>query len=558
MRYIYNRIFVALISAFIFGLVLHPTPSYADNWSSIAPKPLAIGAVHSVTGNDGLIYAFEDHYDGNVLYMQIYNPLTNTWAATQTVPTGRSHAGIVKTNDGKIWVMGGWYGGNSTGSDVVEVYDPATGVWECSVGDYAEGCTSQTLAPVPTARGGLLNGAVLGPDGKIYLVGGTGSYVYYDLIEAYDPNNNTWHCSTNDTAIGCNSTGITPLTNGMETQVITGPDSKIYTVGGDSGIGVRSTEVKAYDVYTNQWEIKEPMPEPVYFFGLTVGPDDKIYTVGGIDNTPNAVSSVQVYDVASDSWTSTDSYPTLIRASGVTTGLDGRIYSIGGDPCVCNSMTTENWVLEIGNDPITTTFNSVSDTYVRSGADNRNHGGGTFMRLQASGTNRSLVKFDQTALQTAVGDGEVLSAKLRVTIVDNGNNWGTSGRTIDVHRLVKDWVEGDGLETNYRGTGSGATWECAVDSNIANQSKNCSGTTEWEMGNGTKPWILTATDTETITSNQTGVVEFDVTADVQAYMNGTSNSGWIIKKTEEGSNGQVSFGTKESTSVPQLVVTYQP
>jgi hypothetical protein len=54
-------------------------------------------------------------------------------------------------------------------------------------------------------------------------------------------------------------------------------------------------------------------------------------------------------------------------------------------------------------------------------------------------------------------------------------------------------------------------------------------------------------------------MEFDVTTDISNFLNGTNqNYGWIIKKSNEGQNGQVSFGTKESTSVPQLVVTYQP
>jgi hypothetical protein len=73
------------------------------------------------------------------------------------------------------------------------------------------------------------------------------------------------------------------------------------------------------------------------------------------------------------------------------------------------------------------------------------------------------------------------------------------------------------------------------------------------------PWIQSATATQTITNNQTGVMEFDVTTDISNFLNGTNqNYGWIIKKSNEGQNGQVSFGTKESTSVPQLVVTYQP
>lgn len=66
------------------------------------------------------------------------------------------------------------------------------------------------------------------------------------------------------------------------------------------------------------------------------------------------------------------------------------------------------------------------------------------------------------------------------------------------------------------------------------------------------------TATTTITNNQIGVVEYDVTADVQSFVSGTSNYGWIIKKTAEGQNGMAQFGTKESSSTPQLIVTYQP
>lgn len=211
--------------------------------------------------------------------------------------------------------------------------------------------------------------------------------------------------------------------------------------------------------------------------------------------------------------------------------------------------------------PVTKTFNSSADTYIRDGADNRNAGAGTFMRLQESGNNRSLIRFDQSEIQSQIGNKQVLSAKLRVTIVDNGNNWGTTGRSIDIHRLIADWTEGNGTE-NSRGTGSGATWECAIDSLIENQAKNCSGTTEWEIGQpnnpSVHPWIQTASDTQTITNNQSGVVEFDVTSDVTSFLNSTNqNYGWIIKKTNEGQNGKVSFGTKESASVPQLVVIYQ-
>lgn len=216
-----------------------------------------------------------------------------------------------------------------------------------------------------------------------------------------------------------------------------------------------------------------------------------------------------------------------------------------------------------GDEPVVrdVTLTADADSYVQGGQDHRNKGASTFMRLQSSGSNRSLVRFDQAAIESAVGEGTVLSAKLRVTITDNGDNWGAAGRTIDAHRLLKDWAEGNGTE-NDRGTGAGSTWSCASDSQIANQSKDCSGNTEWEMGQpnnpAVHPWAEIASATQTITSNQSGVVEFDVTNDVASFVNGGSaNYGWLFKKTAEGQNGMVAFGTKESTTPPQLVITYE-
>ena len=216
--------------------------------------------------------------------------------------------------------------------------------------------------------------------------------------------------------------------------------------------------------------------------------------------------------------------------------------------------------------PVVTNVSPAADTYVRNGADNTNEGASTFMRVRSSGQNRALVRFDQAAIQAAVNGGTLVSAKLRMTITDNGENWGPSGRTVDAHRVTASWSEGngwtDGNSPSFRGTGAGATWACASDSNIANQAKDCSGVTEWEMGQPNQPqlhpWVQTATGTVTITSNQTGVVEWDVTADVAAFVSGSAqNYGWLIRKTEEGQNGLVHFGTKESGAPPQLVIVRQ-
>lgn len=191
-----------------------------------------------------------------------------------------------------------------------------------------------------------------------------------------------------------------------------------------------------------------------------------------------------------------------------------------------------------------------ADTYLRSGAPDTNEGGSSFLRLRASGDNRALVRFDQAALQAAVGSGSLVSATLELQITENADNWGSTGRTVSAYRLTSDWAEGNGFVDQgsppNRGTGSGATWACAVDADISDQGKDCSGATEWEMGKPNEPqlhpWREPATATVLITNGLTGAVSFDVTSDVQAFLSGSAqNSGWIVKKDLEGPSGQVQF-----------------
>jgi hypothetical protein len=210
--------------------------------------------------------------------------------------------------------------------------------------------------------------------------------------------------------------------------------------------------------------------------------------------------------------------------------------------------------------PSPTTLTPIADSYLKQGSQNENEGASPFLRLQAAGHNRAVVKFDQAAIQTAVGNSQNFTATLHLTITDNGNNWGSNGRTIGVHRLTKDWTEGNGfIVDNFpanRGTGSGITWNCAVDSNITNYNDNCSGATAWNMDNSSLwPFVSAATADTTITNTQTGIVSFDVTADVQSFLNGTENNGWLLKKLDEWQNGRIEFGSRESASSPQLVIT---
>ena len=201
------------------------------------------------------------------------------------------------------------------------------------------------------------------------------------------------------------------------------------------------------------------------------------------------------------------------------------------------------------------TFSAEKDSFLRQGTPNRNEGANEIMQLRANGNNRALVEFNQTDIENTIGTGTLENATLRLYIEDNFDGWGASGRTIDAHRITENWAEGNAanLGMSIPGTGDGVTWKCAVDTDISDQNKDCA--TEWGGGN----FDGTATDTITITNGQEGAyVEFDVTADVQDFLDGTEqNHGWIIKKTLEGQSGRLQFTSSEGiTNNPELVIFF--
>ncbi len=189
----------------------------------------------------------------------------------------------------------------------------------------------------------------------------------------------------------------------------------------------------------------------------------------------------------------------------------------------------------------TATVPVAADTYLRSGSANQNQGQEILLRLQSSGRNRALLRFDQAAIAAAVGSGSLVSAHLELVIAGNGDNWGPDGRTVDAHRLSAAWTE------------VGATWNCPVDANPGNSQPDCAA--QWDGGGFEEE----PSDTVLHTNGQAGAVRFEVTADVRAFLAGTANQGWLIKKTDEGQNGRVDYGSRQGPagSAPRLVLVVE-
>jgi N-acetylneuraminic acid mutarotase len=282
-----------------------PLPSYP--WSTVAPMPTARIALAAATGPDGRIYAIGGFNGVALNTVEAYRPRTNTWSTVASMPTARIALAAATGPDGRIYAIGGW---NQPGADnslsTVEAYTPATNSWS-------------TVAPMPTARDGLA--AATGPDGRIYAIGGTDGMRSLNMVEAYTPATNTW------------STVASMPTARCCLAAATGTDGRIYAIGGWNQPGGDNTlsTVEAYDPSTNTWSTLAPMPTARGDLAAATGPDDRIYAIGGRDGGRNSLSTVEAYTPATNTWSTVA--PMLFAGWGLAaaTGPDGRIYAMGGD-----------------------------------------------------------------------------------------------------------------------------------------------------------------------------------------------------------------------------------
>jgi hypothetical protein len=182
------------------------------------------------------------------------------------------------------------------------------------------------------------------------------------------------------------------------------------------------------------------------------------------------------------------------------------------------------------------TLTANGDTYLRSGAGNANEGNETFLRINSS-PNRSLVRFDQAQIAAAAAGMVLISATLEVYVTAS-NQWGGAGRDVNAHRMTADWTE------------LGATWNCPIDSNPTNGSPDCAA--QWAGG------TFAAGPTDSVLQNDAVVnqyVSWDVTADVAAFLGGTPNYGWMIRKDLENQNGNADFSSRDAAgNRPRLVL----
>lgn len=207
-------------------------------------------------------------------------------------------------------------------------------------------------------------------------------------------------------------------------------------------------------------------------------------------------------------------------------GIDGTSRQIGTAASGCSIACglADPDVIEV-------TLTPIADSYIYQYAPAQNYG--TQPDLQIYPWNigynkRALVRFDLSSIPM---DSTIVSATLSLK---ETATYGVA-RTIALHRATRDWTE---------------------------------ASVSWNRYNALNPWTTPGGDFSGSASAAASVTwwpsaqpdwdTWDVTPDVLAFVNGTTNNyGWVVKDANEDSSQQYwYFSSREGTSAPTLTIRY--
>jgi N-acetylneuraminic acid mutarotase len=248
--------------------------------------------------------------------VRVYDPARDSWAEAAPIPTPRTEPGVAVGPDGRIYVVGG--GDRDSRYDVVEAYDPRKDAWA-------------RLKPLPTPRQGLAAVAAKGADGRvrIYALGGRdparpGNGLA--AVEAYDPAADTW-------------AAVAPMALHRHAHTATrGPDGLVYVTGGTNDKVFATTSVEIYDPGKDAWVRGAPLPhgQECAAAAATPGPAGEVLVLAGCDIRQRPLRSAVAYSPRTGRWRALPPLPTARVGGGAVTveGKDGcvRVYVLGGTP----------------------------------------------------------------------------------------------------------------------------------------------------------------------------------------------------------------------------------
>lgn len=190
------------------------------------------------------------------------------------------------------------------------------------------------------------------------------------------------------------------------------------------------------------------------------------------------------------------------------------------------------------------------DTYIQSGASaGNNYGVATTIQVAGdfggSTIRKGLIKFDFSSIPAGA---TIVSALLTLNL--------SSELSAAVDPVI---TFNRSLVAFFEGVNNGSTPGAGVDGSTYSL-RNANGSVAWAGGaGGAAGSDYASSPTASQTINGTGLYTWDVAADVQLFVNGTTNNGWWVINTSAATNNSKTFTSSDGATPadrPQIVVTY--
>lgn len=242
-------------------------------------------------------------------YTYVGQQSTGWWVTRAAMPNATSHVTTGATlPDGKILIPGGHAApttscANAYGNvNYMQEFDPAANTW-------------RQRAAMPTPRHSQAN--VVGPDGKLYVIGGYGCGVSSAVNEVFDNATNTWATKAAVPSGHAHHWGASGVVG-----------NKIYLLAGHNGTG-HTANNHVYTPASDTWALLKDAPHVMYGMGFGVIAN-KIYLAGTYNGSAWS-NETWAYDPADDSWTRKADAPFTMLAHGGAAVINGRLHVFGGN-----------------------------------------------------------------------------------------------------------------------------------------------------------------------------------------------------------------------------------
>jgi N-acetylneuraminic acid mutarotase len=299
---------VVLVLIFICGYLYWFNTS--NDFKELMNLPEPRNAGRAIIFGDSIYYVggTDAEYVRNSTWL--YDSKAEEWIEKSAMPTARGEFAASLVND-KIYCFGGWLGNNIGETDVAEIYDIGSDLWDSlpalpvkitsanavTLGSevYVLGGTTgatethfirfdtqkKTYEALPTPKTDRMYCAMVANNGLIYAIGGNsfwnGEYRWHNEFSCYNPSTRSW-------------TELPPLPMPLTRSWAAVNGNFIHVAGGTDGHGHNNAAIKdchfAYDLEAGEWFQKERLPYRISAHQLLFH-KDKLMILGGISQFPN-------------------------------------------------------------------------------------------------------------------------------------------------------------------------------------------------------------------------------------------------------------------------------